>query len=139
MLFPIIFAPAIIFGGWIGRHVWNGLTQTFGPVEPWTGNVVPTLLFTLVFFVLHDLGRWTAHYIQHRFDVLWEFHKIHHSAEVLTPITNFRAHSVDLICMATVPAILTGIASGIFSYAIGWHAAFHTYFGLHVLILGLIT
>jgi len=26
---------------------------------------------------------------------LWEFHKVHHSANVLTPITAFRVHPVD--------------------------------------------
>jgi sterol desaturase/sphingolipid hydroxylase (fatty acid hydroxylase superfamily) len=31
----------------------------------------------------------------HRIPVLWEFHKVHHSAEVLTPISLYRAHPVD--------------------------------------------
>jgi len=134
ILFPIIFAPAIISGGWIGRQLRDNLINQFGAVERWTDDVAPTLVFTLVFFVLHDLGRWIAHYIQHRSKVLWEFHKIHHSAQVLTPFTNFRAHPVDLICMATVPAILTGIASGIYSYTIGRDAAYVTYYGLHIII-----
>ena len=28
-----------------------------------------------------DLVAWTLHYCQHRFPLLWEFHKVHHSAE----------------------------------------------------------
>jgi len=134
VLFPIIFAPAIISGGWIGRHLRDGLVESLGTVERWTGDVVPTLLFTVAFFLLHDFGRRTAHYIQHRFNTLWEFHKVHHSAEVLTPFTNFRAHPVDLICMATVPTILTGIASGIYAYVIDWDSAYYTYYGLHIFI-----
>tara|TARA_Y100001960_G_C14755313_1_gene870907 strand:- start:101 stop:1102 length:1002 start_codon:yes stop_codon:yes gene_type:complete len=134
VLFPIIFSPAIISGGWLGKQIRDGLIIQFGAVERWTGDVMPTLVFTLIFFLLHDLGRWSAHYIQHRFDVLWKFHMTHHSAQVLTPFTNFRAHPIDLICMATVPAILTGIASGIYSYAIGRESAYITYYGLHVLI-----
>lgn len=134
VLFPIIFAPAIISGGWIGQRLKEGLVDTFGAVERWAGDVIPTLIFTLLFFLLHDFGRWVAHYIQHRSDILWEFHKIHHSAEVLTPFTSFRAHPVDLIFMATVPAILTGIASGIYAFAIGWDAVYYTYYGLHILI-----
>src|SRR5262249_2516576 len=43
-----------------------------------------------------DAGLFLAHYLQHRVPALWEFHKTHHSAAVLMPITVFRMHPVDL-------------------------------------------
>ena len=33
--------------------------------------------------------------LQHRIPVLWCFHKVHHSAPVMTPLTAYRSHPVD--------------------------------------------
>ena len=52
--------------------------------------------FTLA--VMARLRLWAifvAHYLQHRVPVFWEFHKVHHSAQVLTPITLYRMHPID--------------------------------------------
>ena len=43
---------------------------------------------------------------------LWEFHKVHHSAEVLNPITGFRSHPVDQVLDAVVMGAMTGLALG---------------------------
>jgi hypothetical protein len=91
-------------------------------------------LYTLVFFLAYDFGRYLAHFVQHRFDILWHFHKVHHSAEVLTPFTAFRAHPVDLVIMATFPAAATGMVNGIFNYWSGGTAGLHLFFGLHAFI-----
>ena len=39
---------------------------------------------------LWDFAATWAHYLQHRVPILWELHKVHHSAEVMTPITSGR-------------------------------------------------
>lgn len=36
-----------------------------------------------------------AHYLKHKIPLLWEFHKVHHSAEVLTPLTALRRHPFE--------------------------------------------
>ena len=46
------------------------------------------------FFLFIDLGQYISHRIQHKIPLLWEFHKVHHSATVLTPLTSFRFHPV---------------------------------------------
>ena len=38
----------------------------------------------------------------HRVPALWEFHKVHHSAEVLTPLTEWRQHPVELMLFPVV-------------------------------------
>jgi sterol desaturase/sphingolipid hydroxylase (fatty acid hydroxylase superfamily) len=45
--------------------------------------------------VLFDLGYWIAHRTMHEIPLLWEFHKTHHAAEVLTPLTAARAHPIE--------------------------------------------
>ena len=45
-------------------------------------------------FLAYELGYWFNHWLSHKVPVLWEFHKVHHTAEVLTPLTNFRVHPI---------------------------------------------
>ena len=47
-----------------------------------------------ILFLAYELGYWLNHYLSHRIAFLWEFHKVHHSATVLTPLTNFRVHPI---------------------------------------------
>jgi sterol desaturase/sphingolipid hydroxylase (fatty acid hydroxylase superfamily) len=52
------------------------------------------LIISIVFFVFTDLGEFLSHLVQHKVKLLWEFHKIHHSATFLTPFTTYRFHPV---------------------------------------------
>ncbi len=90
------------------------------------------LAYTVVFFVAYDFGRFVAHCLLHDVPALWEFHKVHHSAEVLTPITAYRAHPVDLLVMAWVPALLTGLATWGFNLVAPGKIGFFAFLGLHV-------
>jgi sterol desaturase/sphingolipid hydroxylase (fatty acid hydroxylase superfamily) len=42
--------------------------------------------------VAMDFANWLAHYADHRLDLLWRFHALHHSQEELSVLTSFRAH-----------------------------------------------
>lgn len=48
------------------------------------------LLMTLV----RDFATYVTHALSHKVPLLWEFHKVHHSAQVLTPLTLLRKHPV---------------------------------------------
>ena len=52
---------------------------------------------TIVVFLAFELGYWFHHYLSHRIPFMWEFHKVHHTAEVLTPVTIFRVHPLDTV------------------------------------------
>ncbi|MEM9319684.1 MAG: sterol desaturase family protein [Pseudomonadota bacterium] len=53
------------------------------------------VVFMIVNMLILDLIAWTLHYLQHRVPLLWQFHKVHHSAEVMHPISNYREHPID--------------------------------------------
>lgn len=132
LLFPAIFVPVILSSGWLAERVQAGLAAQFGVRAPvFEDATIAIALYSLLFFLLYDFGRWLGHYVQHRFEILWEFHKVHHTAEVLTPITSFRAHPVDLLCMAFFPALFTGLAGGLYNWALGGQYGFYTLVGLH--------
>jgi sterol desaturase/sphingolipid hydroxylase (fatty acid hydroxylase superfamily) len=71
-----------------------------------------------------DLGNYVAHYYLHRSDLLWEFHKIHHSSLTLDWLATFRSHIVEQIfrrLIAPAALIIVGfplnsvlIAGGVF-------------------------
>ena len=52
----------------------------------WLGFVLVVFMFAFA----NDTGNFFQHYMQHKIPILWEFHKVHHSAEVLTPVTAVR-------------------------------------------------
>jgi sterol desaturase/sphingolipid hydroxylase (fatty acid hydroxylase superfamily) len=99
-----------------------------------TTVVAIRIAFTIVFFIAFDFGRFLAHSLLHDIAALWPFHKVHHSAEVLTPITSYRIHPVEMLMMAWVPALMTGIVTWAFNRLAGAGVTFYSFLGLHVLI-----
>lgn len=132
-LFSLIVAPLVIAGASIGTALEAGLRHLFGPIEaPLLGPAAGRVVYTVLFFLAYDFGRFVAHNLLHEVPLLWQFHRLHHSAEVLTPFTTFRAHPVELFLMASVPNLTTGLVSGAVWYLSGGEIGFYTFLGLHV-------
>jgi len=72
--------------------------------------------YSVAIVVVADGAKWITHYLQHKIPVLWDFHKVHHSALVLTPLTNFRVHPVDFMFENILNAVMTGFVVGIYGY-----------------------
>src|SRR6185503_10340022 len=92
------------------------------------------IAYTIFFFVAYDFGRFVAHSLLHDVRILWEFHKVHHSAEVLTPMTTFRAHPIDLAVMYWVPTVTTGVVTWLFHRFVDAGIGFYTFLGLHIVM-----
>jgi lathosterol oxidase len=68
---------------------------------------IPLWATTLIAIVLLDLGNYVSHSMLHRFDALWEFHKVHHSSRTLDWLATFRFHVVEQVLRRLVaPALL---------------------------------
>ena len=84
----------------------SALTHFVGPPHVAAG---PSWIITgatmFLAFMAVELGYWLSHYLMHKIPFLWEFHKVHHSAEVLTPLTEWRQHPVEL---ALFPILMSG-------------------------------
>ena len=90
------------------------------------------LIFTLCYFVLDDFARFYVHRLMHKWEFLWSFHKVHHSAEVLTPMTVFRTHPVESILFSLRSIIVQGVAIGGFIFFLGDKADLVTVFGANI-------
>lgn len=66
------------------------------------------IAFTLALLLTEDFLRYWAHRIMHASPLLWQFHKVHHSSEVLVPFSQLRNHPVN----GLVNLIRSGLAIG---------------------------
>jgi len=95
---------ALVFGSsaWIGSFGVPRLSEFELPL--WVS--IPVALAAI------DLGNYTAHWLLHRFDPLWELHKIHHSSRRLDWLATFRSHILEQILrrgVAPLGLILLGV------------------------------
>ena len=97
-------------------------------------DVWARVLYTVADILALDFGLFFAHWLQHRVPVLWEFHKTHHSAEVLTPFTVFRMHPVDIWLNMSVTGGLLGLNAGIFRFLYGEPPAIFSLCGFNVVM-----
>ncbi|NYJ26651.1 sterol desaturase family protein [Allomuricauda sp. ARW1Y1] len=57
----------------------------------------PQWLQLLLFFVVLDFVQWFTHVLLHRYPVLWEFHKVHHSVKEMGFAAHLRFHWMENI------------------------------------------
>lgn len=91
----------------------------------WTERIILTLIIMLAW----DFAATLAHYLKHKVPMLWEFHKVHHSAEVMTPITAMRRHPIDSLFSGLVIAVTMGVVTALWYLIIGSHYEVITIFG----------
>ncbi len=104
----------------VGKTTLHLLVSGFGVPSPTSLPGWATMLIgTVALFVACELGYWLDHYLSHKIPFLWEFHKVHHSAEHLSPLTNFRVHPVDGLVFVNIMALTMGLTHGGLSYLFG--------------------
>jgi sterol desaturase/sphingolipid hydroxylase (fatty acid hydroxylase superfamily) len=74
------------------------------------------ILYTVATVLMADLSFYVGHRLAHRVSFLWEFHKVHHSAVVMTPITYLREHPMDQLVLGTAAALFVGPVTGLFMH-----------------------
>ncbi len=101
----------------------------FGPSPQLVPSLAAKIAFTAGTFMVSDASLFCFHWLEHRVPALWELHKVHHSAEVLTPLTGLRVHPLITVIGPVFTSLLPGITYGVFVYLYGSNAAPVTIFG----------
>lgn len=71
------------------------------------------LMATLIITITNDFCVYWVHRFHHETPIIWPFHAVHHSAEVMTPVTVYRKHPVYDVVSDFVKAVLTGFIQGV--------------------------
>jgi len=112
--FALLITPVLLGAPRVAETTIGLFGATFGRYGQLVAGPADSLLYTLCLILAFDSAVFLAHYLQHKVPVLWEFHKIHHSAEVLTPITVYRMHPIDDVVTGLMIALFAGVTEGLF-------------------------
>src|SRR5262249_23696460 len=102
-----------LLGVTLGPGIVQGLLlQRFGhsPLSL-PDNRLTLALQVILVLLARDFGRFLWHYQGHVVPFFWEFHKGHHSAEVLHPF-GVRTHPVDMFIRNTYTGVGSGLIAG---------------------------
>ena len=70
----------------------GALNSIFGLHLIFNVDYFGAIAFAIILFLFADFANFLSHYLQHFVPVLWELHKVHHSATFMTPLTTKRMH-----------------------------------------------
>jgi len=130
VILPLLFSAAPI-AIWLSQS----MEAVFGDIPNVTHNRTIILVsFTLLVFLLDDFSRFFLHWIMHKVPLLWSLHKVHHSAEVLTPFTVYRLHPLESALYACRLVLSQGFAIGIGFYLFGHKLALYDILGANVFV-----
>ncbi|BAB47682.1 mlr0002 [Mesorhizobium japonicum MAFF 303099] len=137
-LMPFLMLPAgIIFVSAVGYAInwlFSTLFQFQPPLVEGPAGPVTVLIFTITMLLAYDISYYLYHVAQHRYPLLWELHKVHHSAEVMVGITKDRVHPLDELMNRAWDGLIVGICFGIWSL-ISLNLVELTVFGVNVYVM----
>ena len=121
---------AALLASWITA----ALAAGFGPNEaPAAWTPIAIALFMLAASLASDLGYFLFHWASHMFPPLWAIHKLHHSAECMTPLTAARVHPLERPILGPFRAVTMGVLMGPAFYLYGGETAFPTILGIDLM------
>lgn len=111
-----IFIPWLDFSYFFSKKTVQTLQFFLRDISALDTNYFNLFSFTVFAFVIDDFLRFLHHWCMHKIPWLWRFHKTHHSAKILTPITLYRAHPVEVLISTIRNALSAGLSVGFFVY-----------------------
>lgn len=114
----------------------GGLTALAGPspllhAPRWLVGGLTTVLQLLTL----ELAYWALHAAFHKIPALWELHKVHHSAEVMTPLTEWRQHPIEFALFGVIVGLAMGVTYGAMAWLFGPDAQPFTLFQINILLV----
>jgi sterol desaturase/sphingolipid hydroxylase (fatty acid hydroxylase superfamily) len=104
----------------VSATISHSLQGEYGLKPSQTANPVVDTACALLVFISIEFAYYIVHYTNHKVPFLWELHKVHHSADVLNPLTNTRAHPASQAYKFIVTGIISGIPTGVFMFLYGF-------------------
>jgi sterol desaturase/sphingolipid hydroxylase (fatty acid hydroxylase superfamily) len=94
-----------------------------------------TLITFLFAMLIADLVVFLSHYLMQAVPSLWHFHQVHHSAEVLTPITVYRIHPVEDAVNGILSAAVSALVASTYTVLSNQDVSPFALFGVDIISL----
>ena len=112
-------------------HLWfNGRILLWTEAPGW----FIAAFFTVSLFLMDDVTKYFVHRALHRWPLLWHFHRVHHSAETLTPLTVYRTHPIEGVIFALRSVFVQAVMVTVFIYFFGDRATLATLLGANAML-----
>lgn len=112
-------------------HIWLDGRIILGPDLP---DWAVAGLFTVTVFLLDDLTKYLVHRALHEFPALWAFHRVHHTATTMTPLTVYRTHPVEAVIFSLRGIFVQAACIGGFFYFFGARVELVTVLGANLFL-----
>jgi sterol desaturase/sphingolipid hydroxylase (fatty acid hydroxylase superfamily) len=132
LLMPVTISSVATIGYLTQAALTRCLSIERNPSE--AAGPVTIVVFTFTMLLVYDLSYYFYHRMQHRFAILWELHKVHHSAEVMVGITKDRVHPLDEVMSRLWDGLLPGIVYGVW-LLVALDPVELTIFGINVYVM----
>ena len=97
-------------------------------------KTIVVLFFTIFIFLLDDFTKYFVHRWMHKWPILWSLHKVHHSAETLTPMTIYRTHPLEGIVFTLRGSLTQGFSIATFVFFFGDKVDLLTVIGVNIIV-----
>lgn len=111
-----LIGPYFVLGFYLSYKIEMLLPQVFGYPHQGLSETATVIWYSLTLIVVSDLATYLVHALMHYVPFFWEFHKVHHSATSLNPVTQFRVHPVELVINNAKAILVLGLVTGMFRY-----------------------
>jgi len=111
---PVTLLTAFMSTAAIAVYTGELLSSFFG--ANWTGVEITAwtlFCFTLFYTLASDFVTFLNHALHHKLSLLWPIHSVHHSAEVMMPLTIYRKHPLYGVIKFLIRAPLLGAVQGL--------------------------
>jgi sterol desaturase/sphingolipid hydroxylase (fatty acid hydroxylase superfamily) len=115
---PLLVVPLVISTVAAGHFAYWVLSLIFGVPSHSAAPAGPVMLlaFTATMLLAYDLSYYLYHRMQHEIPILWELHKVHHSAQVMIGVTKDRVHPIDEIMNRWWDGVIPGLCYGVWLF-----------------------
>lgn len=119
-------AGTVLLARWVNESMVFLLGRP-SPSNEWAARTL--ILGTIAIGLAQDFSSYLVHMVSHKYKALWELHRVHHTAEVLTPFTLFRKHPLYDLLGGFIGTPIRAITQGVFAYLFVGELSVVTIFG----------
>lgn len=128
----LLIFPFFIYGLKFSFYTNSILVSNLGINEFSLSTIETLVYFTITITIFGDFFTYLLHLLFHKVPFLWEFHKTHHSATTLSPLTLHRIHPVELIANNLVSMFTFGLITGFFDYLSNHQISLWSFVGVNL-------